>query len=903
MPDEPVDAPPEPSAPEPPAAPDDPEIAGAARGGKRIRLLVLGVMATVAAILVIGIVRSDRRSTGEAPTITGDAGTAVQAPQRPALPGDPLHPRLTGFVVDGTNAPVVGAVVSAELERGMPDRSVAPSSGTGSGSGSGASGSSGGSAFTINGVVIPGVAIDPAVTAASPTGADGRFVLDLATAGRYRLRVTGPGLIPAELRYVPVPSDEARIVVARRVSIEGTVVDGKTPVPNAHVGLRGEAIGGGIEVMTDAKGAFVFADLPEGRYQLFAWRDTLAARAMRVNRLGAGPFTPVELALEAAAIVVGRVVDRDGGKPLVAAIELRPSGDDQAPRYARSADDGTFRIEGVPNGKWIADAFAPGYISSGGAELEAGRGIPELVLDRGGVIEGRILDREGKPIANASVRALTAIAGSATPQEHSAAVDLDRLRRFSGRIAAPATTIGSIGSAADPQLLPRGELGVMVGPIPPIPPPGTIVARPTTIDVGYAASLIGEPALLAGDPAKQSIWITGSDGRYRIAGLAKGKHVVLAVASSFAEGRSRQTAIELGQRVEDVDITLGAGTMIAGRLTDQHGVKIVGAQVHATPEVGFPVDAFTDDEGNYKLGPVTGQVELIASAFGHADTRRVIELAPSIGKAPDERKEDFTLVVADAVLAGTLDDTSGAPVGGAQIEVVAGAGGGRIAVVNPDGTFSIDRLPAGPLRVRITHPSYPIVELDAKAAPADREKVRLRLPLGGAVEGVVLDGMTGAPLGGQVINGYGPSGATADTTSEANGRWKLGPLRPGAWKLTIEQPGYLAISHEVTVPASRAPGATSVFDLRFDLAKGALLGGTVRDARGRRVVGATVTIQAASGDGPTATGGTDTQGEFRIRDAPTGELKITVTAAEGRATTTIIVRPGDEILGISIELQ
>ena len=51
--------------------------------------------------------------------------------------------------------------------------------------------------------------------------------------------------------------------------------------------------------------------------------------------------------------------------------------------------------------------------------------------------------------------------------------------------------------------------------------------------------------------------------------------------------------------------------------------------------------------------------------------------------------------------------------------------------------------------------------------------------------------------------------------------------------------------------------------------KGALLGGTVRDARGRRVVGATVTVQA--GD-LTATGTTDTQGEFRIRDVPTGEL-------------------------------
>jgi len=521
------------------------------------------------------------------------------------------------------------------------------------------------------------------------------------------------------------------------------------------------------------------------------------------------------------------------------------------------------------------------------------------------VIEGRVLDREGKPIANAAVRALLASTGA--PQEHSAAVDLDRLRRFSGRIAAPAAvTVGSLGPAADPQLLARGELGVMVGPIPPIPPPGATIARPTTIDAGYANALVGEPAPLAPlgiDASRGSIWTTGADGRYRIAGLPKGKHVVLAAAPSFAEGRSKQVVVDLGQRVEDLDITLGPGTMISGRVIDQHGVRVSGAQVHATPEVGLPIDAVTDEDGHYKLGPVTGQVELTASAFGHADVRRTIELAPATTRTPDERKEDFTLVVADAVLAGTLDDATGAPVGGAQIEVIAGAGGGRIAVVNPDGTFSIDHLPAGPLRVRVTHPSYPIAELDAVASIGEREKTRLRLPLGGTAAGVILDGASGAPLGGQVISAYGPSGATADATSEANGRWKLGPLRPGAWKLTIEQPGYLAISRELEVPVSRVPGETSVFDIRFDLAKGALLGGTVRDARGRRIVGATVTIQQSSGAGATATGTTDTQGEFRIRDAPTGELSITAIATTGRGATTITARPGDEILGLSLELQ
>ena len=859
-----------PDAPDKPDKPDKPDTQLLSRT-RRVRWLVLSVASIAAIVLVVLVARSDDPEDQPTPSAMRDGGAAIQAPNRPQLPSDPAGVRLTGFVVDGTNSPVVAARVSAELERSQP---ITPSGPT-----------------SLDGGVVAGLVTAPA------TGADGRFVLDVLVPGRYRIRVTGPGLLPAELRYVPVPSDEARIVVSRQVQVEGTVVDGGAPVANATVGLRGESIGGAIETRTDAKGDYRFPDLPEGRYQLYAWRDALAARAVRVNRLGAGPFAPIELPLEAAAIVVGRVIDRDEGTGIVAAIELRASGDDQAPRYARSDPTGAFRIEGVPTGRWIADAFSPGFTSPGGVELDAGHGIPELALIRGATIEGRVVDPEGRPIANASVRAL----GTGTTSEHSAAVDQDRLRRFSGRIAAP-TPIATIGGGADPQLLPRGELGVLIGPIPPIPPPGAQIARPASIDSSAAGAFAGEPGPLAIDPSRASIWTTGADGRYRIRGLPRGKFAVLAIASGFAEGTSQQVAVEPDQTIGNVDVVLSAGTVVIGKVSDQHGVRVVGAQVHAKPEVGASLDTFSDEDGNYRFGPMTGSVELSASAYGHADAKRTIDLPIAAGSTR-ERREDVVLAVADAVLSGTLDDATGAPVAAAQLEIVGGSGDGRRAVVAPDGTFSIDLLSAGPLRVRVTHPDYPTIELDAVASSHDREKVRLRLPLGGVVEGAVLDDASGSPIAGLVIAAYGPGGTTADATTSKDGRWKLGPLRPGRWKLTIEQPGYVPSSRDVDVPVSRAPGVTSVHDIRFDLSRGALLGGTVRDARGQRVSGASVAVQAADGEGPGATGTTDTQGEFRIRDAPTGELAIVVTRGDAHGSLRVTVRRGAEILGLSIELR
>lgn len=845
---------------------DEAAPAGKLRQVRVPALAALAVAIVVVAIWLVG--RGDGKRIAPAPPTGGSS--AFHAPNTPQLPVDPTGVRITGTVIDGAGAPVAGAEVSAEAEQGAPDKALA----------------------TTPAPVDAGV---PGAThVAAPTPADGKFAIGGLVAGRYRLRVTGAGLLAAEVRYVPVPSDEVRIVVARQVRIDGKVVDGTTTVPNATVGLRGEAIGGTIEARTDAAGAFHFADLPEGRYQIYAWQGALAARSVRVNRLGAGPFEPVELRLESGAIVVGKVIDRETNTGLVAAVELRPIGDDQAPRYARSGDDGVFRIEGIPHGEWVADAFAPGYTSPGGIELEAGRGIPELALVRGGTIEGRILDGDGNAITGATVRALGT--GQNAP-EFSAAVDQDRLRRFSGRMSAPTPITASFTS--DPGFIPRGELGVTTGPIPPIPPPGASSAtRQAVVD---ATKFVGEPEPLAIDATRAPIWTTGPDGRYRIRGLPKGKVVVLALASGFAEARSKQVAIDGGKTIEGIDIVLTPGTFVVGKVVDQHGTPVVGAQVAAKPELGAPLSAFTDTDGMYKLGPLAGTVELAASAYGHGEARRTVGLPVVKGASPGEQREDLTLVVADAILAGNVDDAAGATVAGATVELI--GNDLRRAVTSADGAFAIDMLAAGPHRVRITHPDYPPVELEATASAGALTRSRLRLPLGGAVEGVLLDGASGAPLAGIALTADGPGKLTADATTDKAGLWKLGPLKPGRWKIAIAQPSYLPLAYDVEVPASRAPGQTSVRDIRLELLRGALVGGTVRDARGQRAVGAKVSVQRADGTGPTVEGTTDTQGEFRIHDVPTGELVVTATKNDASGATRAQLRAGDELLSLAIELR
>ena len=258
------------------------------------------------------------------------------------------------------------------------------------------------------------------------------------------------------------------------------------------------------------------------------------------------------------------------------------------------------------------------------------------------------------------------------------------------------------------------------------------------------------------------------------------------------------------------------------------------------------------------------------------------------------------LEVADAVIAGILDDDTGAAVGGAHLEIVMGMEG-RHAIVAPDGTFAIDLLPRGHLRLRAEHPSYPPAEFDVVAGEERDTHLRLRLPLGGAIEGALLEASSGSPLAGIAITGTGPGGASSETTTDKSGRWKLGPLRPGRWKLAVKLPGYLPLAHEADVPVARVPGATSVRDVRLELARGAMVGGTVRDGNGKRASHAHVVVRRA--DGVAVEGDTDAQGEFRLRDCPTGELEILATKGDTAGRTTANLRGGDEVLSLSIELR
>jgi protocatechuate 3,4-dioxygenase beta subunit len=790
--------------------------------GTALRMVVLVLIGAAVASAVFWIARREPApQRREAIIDTGPAAgpKTRKAPDLPAPRKGPGNERLAGIVVDGAGAAVGGVHVTAELEPGEGGKAAASM---------------------------------PAVVAIAD--ARGAFALEGLVPGRYRLRVEGPDIVTGELRFVPVPTDEARVVVAREVRVEGKVTDGGKPVAKAHVYLVGDAIAGTLEAESSGDGGFAFTGLPEGSYQVWAVaKDDLASRAQRALRLGAGPFPPIELRVEPAAVVVGQVVERGTTTPVAAEIAVRSADTAEPPRFARTGPDGQFRVAGVPQGRWTLDAYAPGWIPSGALAFEAGRAPLVVELEPGGMIEGTITDSAGRPIADAEVQAVATIGGEA--RVASAITEDDRLREMAGAGHAAGAPGAPTPPGADPRFVPRGELGVLLGPIPFVSAVGGAGARqaaPVAVTAPGATGSVTSPLTAAAapppplpvDPARAPIWITGPDGRYRIPGLGAGAWTVIARAPDYAEARSRPTTLAPGDTAT-VDLVLSPGLFLAGTVTDSRGDTLIGATV--TIERAAPgseeLIAVTDETGAYRLGPVAGAVRVRASAYGHVDATRELALPATTDAARDE-KLDLVLVAADAAIEGELDDPTGLPVAGAELSVGGAAAGdvtsgGRRATTDKAGRFRIAGLPPGPVRLHAIATGFPPQDLDAQAV----SDVKLVLALGGGIDGLVFDHHTGEPIPGVAITATGPGGLREDAESGGDGRFTIAPIVPGAWRLQVALAGYLPVARAIDVPVADHPGVITARDQRVELERGATLGGVVRDQYGSRLPGATVTVR------------------------------------------------------------
>jgi hypothetical protein len=153
---------------------------------------------------------------------------------------------------------------------------------------------------------------------------------------------------------------------------------------------------------------------------------------------------------------------------------------------------------------------------------------------------------------------------------------------------------------------------------PTAPTPGTSqisgTVRSATDDKPLARARVVATADILSEPRAT---ITNSDGSYSLTDLPAGAYTVSATRTGYAtqvygQGRSMSgTPVRLGagQNVANIDLTLAAGGVIAGRILDEDGSPFAGAVVEALvtrTEAGTNIlfsvaSSQTDDRGEFRL--------------------------------------------------------------------------------------------------------------------------------------------------------------------------------------------------------------------------------------------------------------------------------------------------------------
>ncbi|MFM1871339.1 MAG: hypothetical protein RL398_761, partial [Planctomycetota bacterium] len=287
------------------------------------------------------------------------------------------------------------------------------------------------------------------MTSSCETDASGRFRLTRLFAGEWTVRTATPKFLPTATQVtLDVGESKAGVEIQLRqgAAISGRVVDDLGgPVAGCRVAAQRREERGGMRIerfatdeaaTTDANGMFTLAGLAGETATIRAFGGGHTECVATNVPVGSGD---VLLKVQRLGVIAGVLVAEDGTPIEGSAISVRPGdgtmeeqigfGDGEGlpllagRATAKSAADGSFRLQGVAPGKLTVLANGKGHRPARhtGLNLTPGQEIVGLrvVAQAGASVLLTVVDQDGKPVAEAAV---TARRPSAAPAEGGGAV-------------------------------------------------------------------------------------------------------------------------------------------------------------------------------------------------------------------------------------------------------------------------------------------------------------------------------------------------------------------------------------------------------------------------------------------------------------------------------------------------
>ena len=337
-------------------------------------------------------------------------------------------------------------------------------------------------------------------------------------------------------------------------------------------------------------------------------------------------------------------------------------------------------------------------------------------------------------------------------------------------------------------------------------------------------------------------------------------------ADDGPDARYGHGIVDAAAALEHVDETASIEGVVTDAVT---GEPIAGATVTATIPDGTPVEATTDDEGQYVLEGLEADraYTVTATADGYEATTTTA-LAP----AGEPATVDLELA-GDARLEVTVADaTFGDGIGDATV-TAASRNGTYEASADGTGTYVVADLPSGSgYALAVTADGYVGASTDVTVSTSGTTVADpIELVGDGELAIDVADAVTDAPIVNASVTVERPDGASTPVSTDADGAVTTPVQGESTYAVHADAPGYDGDGAEPTVPSDETVpvGLSLAGDGTLSLE---LVDGTF----GEPVTGASVTAVGPQGEYP---GVHETDGAYVVPDVPSrGAYDVTATA-------------------------
>jgi len=393
---------------------------------------------------------------------------------------------------------------------------------------------------------------------------------------------------------------------------------------------------------TDENGGFSFRAMQLGRTEIRVLLADLGYGATEFEAREGTDVEGLELRLQPLATLSGLVREKRTKEPLAGiGVRLSSEGGEWFPGpqpQATSDAEGRFQMANVIPGSYRFYVEAEGYQYDPERRVQIpAEGEPEelvIELERGTPVRGQVLQADGQPLADATVRV----------------GQLERRTDVQGRFEFESVLWGDEVSVEAEGLAPATRAIRLEGADHPVELTLTLRFVGGTVAGQVRATETGEP--LAGatvlaveasrthfmpnqtdylrqqleqtqrqggrfDP-KNWVWMglkipatatTDADGRYELTHVPEGRYTVYAFAPGRELGVREDLAVAEERKVRDVDFALARrdekpAPRIAGRITGPDGEPLANASVHyriSTPSGSTSSSLETDGEGRYAI--------------------------------------------------------------------------------------------------------------------------------------------------------------------------------------------------------------------------------------------------------------------------------------------------------------